>query len=128
VDIIVLTHWTPFGLHGTSPSPRSGPPRLRLSGNESRQLQQVFDTEVRAPRRRPERLIGSIRRESLDRVVVFGERHLRYLLSSCEQYYNEARTQLSLKKNAPIPRDVQRAGRVLPLPILGGLHHRYVRV
>jgi len=75
-----------------------------------------------------ERLIGSIRRECLDHVVVFGERHLRHLLNSYQQYYNEVRTHLSLQKDAPIPRDVCRTGRVLSLPILGGLHHQYVRV
>jgi hypothetical protein len=53
---------------------------------------------------------------------VFGERHLRHLLSSYQTYYNEIRTHLSLMKDAPIPRDVQEVGRVLPLAILGGLH------
>ena len=75
-----------------------------------------------------ERVIGSIRRDCLDHVVIFGEQHLRHLLNSYQEYYNESRTHLSLKKDAPIPRDVQGAGRVLALPILGGLHHRYVRV
>jgi transposase InsO family protein len=75
-----------------------------------------------------ERLIRSIRRNCLDHVVIFGERHLRHLLNSYQQYCNEARTHLSLRKDAPMPRQVQRAGRVLALPILGGLHHRYVRV
>ena len=74
-----------------------------------------------------ERLIGSIRRDCLDHVVVFGERHLRHLLNSYQKYYNEIRTHLSLKKDAPIPRDVQRVGHVLAVPILGGLHHQYVR-
>jgi transposase InsO family protein len=53
-----------------------------------------------------ERLIGSIRRECLDHVVVFGERHLRYLLLSYMAYYNSARTHLSLNKDAPLPRVV----------------------
>jgi transposase InsO family protein len=75
-----------------------------------------------------ERLIGSIRRDCLDHVVVFGERHLRHLLSSYQKYYNELRTHLSLQKDAPIPRDVRRAGSVLAVPILGGLHHHYIRV
>jgi transposase InsO family protein len=75
-----------------------------------------------------ERLIGSIRRDCLDHVVVFGEQHLRHLLSCYQRYYNEVRPHLALKKDAPIPRDILRAGRVLGLPILGGLHHRYVRV
>jgi transposase InsO family protein len=75
-----------------------------------------------------ERLIGSIRRDCLDHVVVFGEQHLRHLLNSYQKYYNEVRTHLSLRKDAPIPRDVRGVGQVLPLPILGGLHHQYVRV
>jgi hypothetical protein len=75
-----------------------------------------------------ERLIGSIRRDCLDHVVIFGEQHLRHLLNSYQQYYSESCTHLSLKKDAPIPRDAQRVGRVLGLPILGELHHRYVRV
>ena len=75
-----------------------------------------------------ERLIGSIRRECLDHVVVFGEQHVRHLLDSYKQYYNEGRTHLSLAKDAPIPREVQMVGRVLALSTLGGLHHRNVRV
>ena len=76
----------------------------------------------------PKGLIGSVRRDCLDHVVVFGEQHLRHLLSCYQKYYNEVRPHLALKKDAPIPRDIQREGRVLSLPILGGLHHRYVRV
>jgi hypothetical protein len=64
--------------------------------------------------------------DCLDHVVVFGE-HLRHLLNSYQKYYNEVRTHLSLKKNAPIPREVRSVGRVVPLPILGGLHYQYVR-
>jgi hypothetical protein len=75
-----------------------------------------------------ERLIGSIRRECLDYVVVFGERHLRHLLISYMAYYNGARTHLSLNKDAPVPRVVQAIGRILPAPILGGLHHQYARI
>jgi transposase InsO family protein len=75
-----------------------------------------------------ERLIGSIRRECLDHVVIFGEQHLRHLLGSYQRYYNEVRTHLSLMKDAPLPRDVQGVGRVLSLAVLGGLHHQYVRV
>jgi hypothetical protein len=72
-----------------------------------------------------ERLIGSIRRDCLDHVVVFGERHLRHLLNSYQKYYNEARTHLSLHKDAPIPRTIQTVGRTLAMPVLGGLHHQY---
>ena len=75
-----------------------------------------------------ERLIGSIRRDCLDHVVVFGEQHLRHLLNSYQKYYNEARTHLSLHKDAPIPRAVQTVGHTLAVPILGGLHHQYLRV
>src|SRR6476469_3031748 len=75
-----------------------------------------------------ERLIGSIRRECLDHVVVFGERHLRHVLLSYMNYYNEMRTHLSLDKDAPLSRTVQRAGRILRLPILGGLHHQNIRI
>ena len=75
-----------------------------------------------------ERLIGSIRRDCLDHVVVFGERHLRYLLRSYANYYNQTRTHLSLNKDLPISRAVKAVGQILPVPILGGLHHHYVRI
>jgi transposase InsO family protein len=75
-----------------------------------------------------ERLIGSIRRECLDHVVVFDERHVRRILLSYMEYYNGARSHLSLNKDAPIPRTVQAVGDVLPKPILSGLHHQYIRI
>ena len=75
-----------------------------------------------------ERVIGSIRRDCLDHVVVFGERHLRHLLDSYRKYYNEARTHLSLGKDAPHPRAVQAHGHILAIPVLGGLHHQYCRI
>ena len=75
-----------------------------------------------------ERLIGSIRRECLDHVVVFSERHLRYLLRTYANYYNQARTHLSLNKDSPVSRAILTVGRILPVQILGGLHHRYVRI
>jgi transposase InsO family protein len=75
-----------------------------------------------------ERLIGSIRRECLDHVVVFGERHLHHVLLSYMAYYNAARTHLSLFKDAPVHRRIQRSGGIEARPILGGLHHQYVRV
>src|SRR5260221_12490763 len=75
-----------------------------------------------------ERLIGSIRRDCLDHVVVVGERHLRHLLNAYQKYYNEARTHLSLHKDAPIPRAVQTVGRTLAVPVLGGQHHHKFRV
>ncbi len=75
-----------------------------------------------------ERLVGSIRRDCLDHVAVFSERHLRHLLKSYQAYYNEARTHLSLEKDAPVSRAVQRVGRIVANPVLGGLHHKYVRI
>jgi len=75
-----------------------------------------------------ERLIGSIRRECVDHIIVLGERHLRHVLLSYMQYYNEVRTHLSLNKDAPVSRAVDRAGHILCRPILGGLHHQYVRI
>src|SRR5260221_1041087 len=75
-----------------------------------------------------QRLIGSIRRECLDHVVVLGERHLRHILLSYMNYHNEIRTHLSLEKDAPISRAVELAGHILCRPILGGLHHQYVRI
>jgi transposase InsO family protein len=75
-----------------------------------------------------ERLIGSIRRDCLDYVVVFSERHLRHLLASYQRYYNEARTHLSLNKDAPVSRAIQAVGGIVAKPLLGGLHHQYVRI
>jgi len=75
-----------------------------------------------------ERLIGSIRREFLDHVVVFGEQHLRQILLLYMDYYNGARTHLALNKGASLSRAIQPDRRILPMPILGGLHHQYVRI
>jgi Integrase core domain len=98
--------------------------RLRAMGIRDR------PTAARSPWQNAycERAIGSIRRECLDHVVVFGERHLRHLLRSYTTYYNETRTHLSLDKDSPLSRTVKRAGRVFCRPVLGGLHHLYVRV
>jgi len=75
-----------------------------------------------------ERLIGSIRRECLDHVIVFGEAHLRRVLRKYADYYNGTRTHLSLAKDSPISRPIQRLGCVAKRPLLGGLHHQYVRI
>ena len=75
-----------------------------------------------------ERLIGSIRSECLDHVVVFGEHHLRHVLTCYMDYYNAVRTHLSLGKDTPHWRPVQLAGRIQARPIIGGLHHQYVRI
>ena len=75
-----------------------------------------------------ERLIGSIRRECLDHLVVFGEAHLRRILATYAAYYNECRTHLSLDKDSPCRRPIQRLGQFVARPILGGLHHHYCRI
>src|SRR6266700_2306933 len=75
-----------------------------------------------------ERLIGSIRRECVDHIVVLGEKHLRGVLKSYARYYNELRTHRSLDKDAPIPRLIQRTGSIMSHALLGGLHHHYARV
>ena len=76
-----------------------------------------------------ERIIGSIRRECLDHVVVFDERHLRRVLSAYFRYHHRSRTHLSLDKDCPEPRPIQppSAGTVVAFPQVGGLHHRYER-
>ena len=88
-------------------------------------------TAPRSPWQNPyvERVIGSIRRECLDHVVVLSERHLRRLLHAYLTYYQRSRTHLALGKDAPDPRPVQPAdrGRVVAMPEVGGLHHRYER-
>jgi transposase InsO family protein len=76
-----------------------------------------------------ERIIGSIRRECLDHVIVFDERHLRRVLSTYFEYHHRSRTHLSLGKDCPEPRPIQppSAGTVIAFPKVGGLHHRYER-
>jgi transposase InsO family protein len=75
-----------------------------------------------------ERLIGSIRRECLDHIVVFGDAHLRRILADYACYYNELRTHLSLDKDSPTHRPIQRFGQLAARSILGGLHHHYCRI
>jgi putative transposase len=88
-------------------------------------------TAPRSPWQNPyaERLIGSIRRECLDHVIIFSERHLRRVLSSYFQYHHDSRTHLSLGKECPRPRPIQfpSAGKIIAFPEVGGLHHRYER-
>ncbi len=85
----------------------------------------------RSPWQNPyvERMIGTLRRDLLDHVVVIDEKHLRRLLREYLGYYHGARTHLSLGEDAPTPRLVQppSMGEVVSIPVLGGLHHRYVR-
>src|ERR1035437_7553929 len=88
--------------------------------------------EARSPWQNPyvERVIGSIRRERLDHIVIFNERHLRRVLTSYRDYYHRSRTHLSLQKDCPDPRPVQSENRakVIAIEEVGGLHHRYERL
>ena len=85
----------------------------------------------RAPRQRAyiERVIGTIRRECLDHVIVFSEAGLSRHLRTFTNYYHGSRTHLSLQKDTPESRPVQapEAGRIVAIPVVGGLHHRYER-
>jgi transposase InsO family protein len=87
-------------------------------------------TSVRAPWQigYVERLIGSVRRECTDHLIVFSEEHLRQILAKYSTYYNEVRVHISLGKDAPCTRPIKRFGGIVAHPILGGLHHRYARI
>ena len=75
-----------------------------------------------------ERLIETLRRECLDQIFIFGEAHLRRVLSAYAAYNNQTRPHLALQKEAPFRRAIRRIGNVAAIPILGGLHHQYVRI
>jgi putative transposase len=110
--------------------------RDAIFGNEFRRqvrdmgIQEVLSTP-RSPWQRAyvERVIGSIRRECLDHVIVFHESSLRRILDSYFDYYHRSRTHLSLGKDSPEPRPIQppEMGPVVAVPQVGGLHHRYER-
>lgn len=74
-----------------------------------------------------EGVIGSIRREYLDHLLIFNEAHMRLVLRQYADYYNNVRTHLSLEKDSPIHRPGSQHGAIKPIPILGGLHHQYAR-
>ena len=120
-----------MGRSTTAPDPW---PRWRLRTAYARRIRAMGIRDHPIAARSPwqnghvERLIGSMRRESLDHLVVFGEVHLRRVLKTYASYYNEVRTHLSLNKDAPTFRRAQIVGTVRALPWLGGLHHQYVRV
>jgi putative transposase len=88
-------------------------------------------TAPRSPWQNPfaERVIGTIRRELLYHVIVLNEGHLRRRLRSYFRYYHASRTHLALDKDAPESRAVEPPdhGRIVALPLVGGLHHRYLR-
>ena len=125
----------------TEAFPWDGSPKYLIRDND-RVFGAVFKAHVRAMgiRDRPtsfcspwqngyvERLIGSIRRECTDHLLVFNAEHLRRILAKYATYYNEVRTHVSLGKDAPCRRPVQRFGDIVAHPVLGGLHHRYARI
>jgi len=100
--------------------------RLRI---QSLGIKEVL-TAPQSPWQNPyaERLIGSIRRECLNHFVILNARHLKRTLSAYFRYYHESRTHLSLGKQCPSPRQVSSMGKIISIPQLGGLHHRYERV
>jgi putative transposase len=106
-----------------------------IYGNEVRRriaslrMEEVL-TAPRCPWQNPyaERLIGSIRRDCLNHFMILNARHLKRTLALYFPYYHGSRTHLGLDKQCPFPRQVSRIGRILEIPQLGGLHHRYERV
>jgi len=75
-----------------------------------------------------ERAIGSIRRDCLDHIIVFDEGHLHHLLHCYMNFHDHSRTHLSLRKDAPLGQPVHMLGSIAARPILGGLHHNYIRI
>jgi len=110
--------------------------RDSIYGEEFRERIQAIGIEEittapRSPRQNPfcERLIGSVRRDCLNHVIILGESHLRKILARYFDYYHKYRTRLSLDKDAPERRPIQDAklGEVIEIPEVGGLHHHYER-
>jgi putative transposase len=110
--------------------------RDRIFGNDivdqvkAMGIRQVLSA-LRSPWQRAyiERVIGTIRRECLDHVIVFNEQSLRRHLRGFMDYYHRSRTHLGLQKDTPEARSIQpaEAGRIIAIPEVGGLHHRYER-
>ena len=125
-----------YGLFSKGPSFGTGRDRDQTYGAyfdtraDGLGIEQVL-TAPRSPWQNPlvERMIGSIRRECLDHVIVLDERHLRRILRKYVDYYHSCRTHLSLEKDAPEPRRVESPamGKVSAIPKVGGLHHYYTR-
>ena len=122
--------------------PEDGAPRYLLRDRDgiyghcfTTRIEGMGIEQVRITARSPwqncyvERAIGSIRRECLNHMIVLSEQHLRRILKSYFRYYHESRTHLSLSKDAPESRVIQanKLERIVQIPQLGGLHHRYER-
>jgi len=122
--------------------PEDGAPRYLLRDRDgiyghcfTTRIEGMGIEQVRITARSPwqncyvERAIGSIRRECLNHMIVLSEQHLRRILKSYFRYYHESRTHLSLSKDAPESRAIQanESERIVQIPQLGGLHHRYER-
>ena len=119
------------GLQIPGQTPRTAVAKLaNLSANHADAIVAIDLCVVRSPWQNPhvERLIGTLRRDCLDHVLIFGEQRLRQILTLYSRYYNEARTHLGLRKDTPRPKPVQRTGTIVATPILSGLHHRYARI
>ena len=140
----VTTHPTAEWVHQQirAAFPFDEAPRYLIRDNDGvygdgfrQQLEQMGIEEVRIAPRSPwqnpyvERVIGTIRRECLDHVIVLNERHLYRVLKSFLDYYHHCRTHRALDDNAPRPREVEppARGKVVAVPAVGGLHHRYAR-
>ena len=127
--------------HAQGTFPWASAPSYLVRDND-RAYGHVFTSRVRAMgiRDRPispgspwqngiaERLIGTFRRECLDQMLILREAQLRRVLSTYAAYYNQDRTHLTLRKDAPLHRVIQRSGTIVAIPILAGLHHQYVRI
>jgi transposase InsO family protein len=143
VSFSVTSHPTAEWLarHISDAFPWNSPPRF-LIRDRDRCYGEVFQRRVQSMsiRDRPiaprspwqnayvERLIGSIRRDCLDHLIIFNEAHLRRVLFTYKRYYNDVRTHLALDKDAPLGRAIQRTGTITRAPYLGGLHHAFVRI
>jgi hypothetical protein len=125
----------------TEAFPRDSAPKYLIRDNDCA-YGEVFTRRVRSMRIRDrstslrspwqngyvERVIGSIRPECLDHMIVGNEAHLRRVLHAYSLYYNATRTYLGLRKDAPGRRPIERQGLIAACEILGGLHHQYSRI
>ena len=103
-------------------------PKLGIEGAQSTVTKYIIKRRGPPSHGHVERLIGSIRRESTDHMIVFGEAHLRRVMTAHAAYDNEARAHLSSGKDAPIGRSIKHLGHISARPMVGGLHHRCRRI